>query len=204
MEPLLDPRFESEKQKHAQLLETAIQQEKIDPLMIPFSRFVRETRDYFTTSTCSGRITLMDLNEDESKKEGAFYRKWHACAKASDVWNAIQEKKYTGNLWFKQDAFVYVIGTHNHENVKRIFDACQKAGIKRHGIHYEGKGKILIEIFGSQAMCVPITNGKDVLVNEAYVKEIVKIGNVKWKRNETKRKELEKELQKAMKETNQK
>lgn len=196
----ISPKFRAIKGNAAGTLHVAMHEKKIDPLMIPFSQFMEKTTHYFTTSTCSGRITLMDLNEDESKKENVFYRKWHRMATFSEVWNAIEEYTEKGNLWFRQDAFVYVIGTNTLENVRTIIRACQAAGVKRYGIHHFEEDKILMEIFGTQNMSIPlIVRGKRLAEKES-VKEYVKIANRKWKQNETKRKHFEKMLKKMINE----
>ena len=189
-------KFEMIKQNAAETLHTAIREKKIDPLMISISKHVEKTKNYFTTSTCSGRITLMDLNEDESKKENVFYRKWHRKVKMEEVWKAIEDYSTNGNVWLRQDAFVYVIGTNTWENAEKIIRACQEAGVKRYGVHHFEEEKILMEIFGTQNMSIPlITKGK-ILIEKKHVKEWVKIANQKWTRNENKRKQFEKVLKK--------
>lgn len=192
-------KFETIKTNAAETLHIAIREKKIDPLMIDISQFMEKTPHFFTTSTCSGRITLMDLNENESKKENVFYRKWHSTATFSDVWNGIEAYDKKGNLWLRQDAFVYVIGTNTWENVKRIIRACQEAGVKRYGVHHFEDEKILMEIFGTQNMSIPLSTKGKMLVDKEAVREWVKIANRKWKQNETKRKQFEKILKKHLK-----
>ncbi len=199
MKESISLKFNAIKTHAAKTLHAAIREKKIDPLMVSISKFVEKTAHYFTTSTCSGRITLMDLNEDESKKENVFYRKWHSMVTFKEVWKAIEEYSTQGNLWLRQDAFVYVIGTNTWENVKQIIRACQEAGVKRYGVHHFEDEKILMEIFGTQNMSIPlITKGK-MLANKDAVKEWVKIANRKWTRNENKRKTFEKVLKKYLK-----
>jgi tRNA wybutosine-synthesizing protein 3 len=187
-------RFEMTKKHHAKILQGAITEKKIDPLMIPISTFLNKLPKYFTTSTCSGRITLMDLEANEHKRKGAFFRKWHRMVKLEEVWKGMMDNSNTGNVWFKQDAFVYVIGTDSRENAQKVFDACQKTGIKRFGVHHFGEGKIILEVFGTQSMSVPVKTRAKILVDKKYVKELVIIANRKWKENEKKRKEFEKNL----------
>lgn len=199
MTPPGDTRFAMTKINARTALETAIREKKIDPLMVSISKHLARTTNYFTTSTCSGRITLMDLEKNEKKKEGAFHRKWHRKATFPEVWKGIEESTHTGNLWLKQDAFVYVIGTRNLEHAKKIIAVCQKSGIKRYGIHHFEEGKVLMEIFGTHSMSVPITEGKKLLVEKEYVKKLVQIANRKWDENEKKRKLFEKEIRATLK-----
>lgn len=192
-------KFDTIKANATQTLHTAIREKKIDPLMIGISQFMERTTNFFTTSTCSGRITLMDLNENESKKENVFYRKWHSTVKFSDVWKGIEAYSSNGNLWLRQDAFVYVIGTNTWENVKKLIRACQEAGVKRYGVHHFEDEKILMEIFGTQNMSIPLMVRGKMIADKKAVSEWVKIANRKWKQNEAKRKQFEKILKKHLK-----
>ena len=187
------------KKEHARTaLEKAIQEKKIDPLMKGIARAIAQTEDYFTTSTCSGRITLMDLREDEGKKEGAFFRKWHRKVKTPEVWKGITDDSNTGNLWFKQDPFVYVIGTRDAGGAQQIIAACQEAGIKRYGIHHLEEGNIIMEIYGTHTMSVPVKKGNERLVEAEYVQSLVEIANRKWEANENKRKRFEEIMKKKL------
>ncbi len=179
-----ETRFAMVKERHANSLKTAIAEKKIDPLMIPISRAIAKTHYFFTSSTCSGRITLMDLNTNEAKKPGAFFRKWHRVVILREVWDGIQDHTNTGNLWFKQDAFVFLIGTNTMENAQHILRICHENGVKRAGINHAEPGKVHVEIFGTQNMSVPVKEGKKILVEKEYVKRLVSIANRKWKQND--------------------
>lgn len=193
MQTLEETRFSMVKKHHVKKLEEAIRNKKMDPLMIDICQFIAQTKNYFTTSTCSGRITLMDVNEKDEKKENAFFRKWHRKVKLEEVWEGINDNSNIENLWFKQDAFVFVIGTNKMEKTKPIIQACQEAGVKKYGIHHFEKGKVLMEIFGSKGMSVPVKERKEILVEKEYVQKLVEIANKKWiQNNET----LEKLIQK--------
>ncbi|MDP2666965.1 MAG: hypothetical protein Q8P05_05705 [Candidatus Diapherotrites archaeon] len=198
MNDTLPTRFEMAKRHHLHTLEKAIAEGKIDNRMIPFSKMMAGNKDYFTTSTCSGRITLMDLDTEERKREGAFYRKWHSTVKPHEVWEAIEAYEGEKNLWLKQDGFVMVIGTHSLEKAKKIFKVCQEAGIKRFGIHHIEEGKILMEVYGTTQMSMPIVIDGKKDVDKNYVSKVVALANIKWKRNEQRRKHFEKTLRKYL------
>jgi tRNA wybutosine-synthesizing protein 3 len=193
-----EARFSMTKERHTKSLAEAIQNKKIDPLMIDISNFIAQTKNYFTTSTCSGRITLMDVNERDDKRENAFFRKWHSPVAFEDVWNGVQDNRNSENLWFRQDAFVFVIGTNKIENTKPIIQACQEAGVKRFGIHHSEPGKVLMEIFGSQRMSVPVKEKQEILVSEKYVQKIVETANKKWKQNNEKLNKLNEKLKEKL------
>ncbi|MBI4043735.1 MAG: hypothetical protein HY393_02940, partial [Candidatus Diapherotrites archaeon] len=54
--------FETAKERHAKLFERAVREGKADSAMISLCKWLNAQKDYFTTSSCSGRIALMDLN----------------------------------------------------------------------------------------------------------------------------------------------
>ncbi len=199
MNEKISPKFNMIKVNAAEALNTAIREKKIDPLMIGICTWISQTPEFFTTSTCSGRTTLMDLNSTETKKENVFYRKWHSTVKFSEVWEAIEKYEKKGNLWLRQDPFVYVVGTNSWENAQRIIRACQEAGVKRYGIHHAEKDKMVMEIFGTQNMSVPVKIKGKMILERKSVQECARIANEKWKRNEKKRKQLEKALKKWLK-----
>ena len=198
MQSAEEARFSMTKERHAKSLVDAIEKKKIDPLMIDISNFISQTKNYFTTSTCSGRITLMEVDEKESKRKNAFFRKWHSQVSFEEVWNGIQDNSNIENVWFRQDAFVFVIGTNTIENTKPIIQACQEAGIKRFGIHHSEPGKVLMEIFGSQRMSVPVKEKQEILVEEKFVQKIVEIANKKWKQNDKSLNKLNEKLKEKL------
>lgn len=193
-----DARFRMTKAHGAETLKIAIAEKKIDPLMIPISEKIAGTKHYFTTSTCSGRITLMDLEENEGKREGAFYRKWHRVVKFHEVWKAIEEYDGKRNLWLKQDALVFVIGTDTFAHARHLFTIFQTNGLKRFGIHHFEDGKVMVEVFGTQAMSVPIVQNGKLMVDTKYVQTLVKIANRKWKQNHQKLQQLNRALAKEL------
>ncbi len=194
-----EARFRMVKERHTKSLENAITEKKIDPLMIPISNYIATTKEFFTTSTCSGRITLMDLDETEKKREGAFFRKWHRTVTFDEVWEGICDETNTGNVWFKQDGLVVLIGTNTLENAKHVLNVVHNLGIKRVGINHFEPGKIHIELFGTQHMSVPVKRGKEILAGKEYVKELVKLANKKWKLNDKTLKKLCAALKKELK-----
>lgn len=194
-----EARFRMVKERHFKSLETAIAEKKIDPLMIDISNYISTTKEFFTTSTCSGRITLMDLDENEKKREGAFFRKWHRTVTFNEVWEGICDETNTGNVWFKQDGLVMLIGTNTMENAKHVLNVVHNLGIKRVGINHFEPGKIHIELFGTHHMSAPVKKGKEILVEKKYVKELVELANKKWKLNNQLLKKLCAALKKELK-----
>ena len=170
------------KKEHLKKFEKAIAEGKADKKMIPFCKKIMQNKNYYTTSSCSGRIGLFDLDKDEKKREKVFHKKWHTKPTLEQVWKALQEKnKY--NLWFKQEPLVLVIGTNSLENAKKILQACNRAGIKRANIMHFEEGKILVEIMGTHYMSFLAKEKNKILIDKKLLKKQLEYANKKLEKN---------------------
>ncbi len=191
-------RFAMVKAMHKKSLEKAIAERKADLQIIPLCRFVSKTKNFFTSSSCAGRIILLQLPKGESKREACFHRKWHRVVKEKELWEGI-DAEIKGELWFKLDPFIFHVGANSLENAKKVLVAMTKAGVKRGGIIVAKPGKFLVELQGSQGIAFPVKKGKKVLVEKEYMKYILKRANEKLEKNYALLKRLEKEFRKELK-----
>jgi len=182
--------FEMVKERHRKSFETALEEKKMDEQLISLCKFVASTKNFFTSSGCAGRIVLLRLDENESKKESAFYRKWHCTVSAKEIIEAI-DASTDENLWLKQEPFILHIGTGNIENSRKILEAMREAGVKRGGISVAKEGKFLVELLGSNFMSIPVkVKGKKIVSND-FIENIAEIANKKLERNYENLKRLE-------------
>lgn len=191
-------RFAMVKAMHKKSFEKAVQEEKADRQIIPLCRFVSKTKHFFTSSSCAGRIILLQLPKGESKKDASFHRKWHRIVREKEILEGIDEET-SGELWFKLDPFILHIGADSLENAKRVLAAMAKAGVKRGGIVVAKPGKFLVELQGSQGIAFPVKKGKKVLAEKEYMKYVLERANEKLGKNYALLKRLEKEFRTGLK-----
>ena len=122
---MLEKRFEMVKEHHKKTFEDAAINGKMDPQLVSLCRFIASTKQFFTSSSCSGRIVLLKVNAEESKQESAFHRKWHSTVSADEVWNALEEKTKE-ELWLKQEPLILHIGAESIEGAKKILEIMRK------------------------------------------------------------------------------
>jgi tRNA wybutosine-synthesizing protein 3 len=190
-------RFRMTKDHHKATYLEAKQIGRMDADFIPLCDYIIKTENYFTSSSCAGRISLISLGEEETKKESAFYRKWHRKVKAKEVLDAVKEFKGKV-LWFKQEPLILHLGTNTLENAKKILEVCEKSGIKRAGIKVAKDGKLITEILGTQNITAPIKEGR-VTAEKKYLLYLVKKANEKFEKNQELIKKLEKMAKKELK-----
>ena len=193
-----EKRFDMVKEHHKNTFEKAKKDGKMDKDFIPLCNFLTKSKNYFSASSCAGRITLVGLDMKESKKESAFHRKWHRKVKFSEVKDGIES--YSGEvLWFKQEPIIFHLGTNNLENAKKILVACEKAGVKRSGIKVAKEGKFIVEIVGTHQINTPVREHSDTKLDDNYLKYLVKKANQKFDKNKKSLKKMEKEMKKILK-----
>ncbi len=170
-------RFSMVKKRHAATLQKAKDEQKIDTAMVGLCDFISGTKNFFTSSGCSGRILLLGLI-DRSKKNSYFHRKWHEKAKAREVIKALEEET-KGEIWLKMEPFIIHLGTNSLKNAVKLLSLKDKSGIKRGGIITAKPGKFIVELIGTEEISVLVKRGKKILASEAFIREIVREANKK-------------------------
>ena len=175
-------RFKMVKERHRQTLQTALKQKKVDRQAISLCLFLEKTKNYFTSSTCSGRIVLLKVNKQETKQDSAFIAKWHSATTIEKIWTALLGKT-TGEIWFKQEPFILHIGCMDFENAKSLLQIAKECGIKRAGINSAKEGKFMLELIGAQNIAFPVKKSGKILFEKKQLKYIVKRANEKLEKN---------------------
>ena len=175
-------RFSMVKNRHRQTFFEAVEKKRADPQIISLCTFIAGTKNFFTSSTCSGRIVLLNVNEQETKKEAAFHAKWHRQVEFPELWEALN-KKSTEELWFKMEPFIIHIGTGTYKNAEKLLEVMKKCGIKRGGIQVLKEGKIILELSGTQHLSCPAKKEDKILITQEYASEILFRANKKLAKN---------------------
>ncbi len=191
-------RFKMVKERHRETMEKAVCEGKADEKMLPLLEFIAGTKNFFTSSSCSGRILLLGLPKGEDKKEAYFHRRWHRKAKEKEFLGAMKEET-RGELWLKQEPFILHVGAKTIEGCRKVLGAMHSAGVKRGGIISAKEGKFVVELQGTQGMHIPLKKGKKLLVEGEYLDFLLGKANEKLEKNFIALKRLEKEFRKALK-----
>jgi tRNA wybutosine-synthesizing protein 3 len=192
-------RFEMIKVHNCEQLECAITEGKADQRMIKLCRFVNSTKNFFTSSSCAGRIALLSVQSIGKKQPKAFHRKWHRKVTLKEVVEGLEEKASEKELWFKLDPFILHIGTDNLENARTILKCMRLAGIKRGGIMLAKEEKFIVELQGTHTISLPIRNNDVALVDKEYLSFIIKQANDKLTDNYERLKRFEQVCRKELK-----
>jgi len=151
-----------------------------DERIIPFCELLNKHPDYFTTSSCSGRISLTERNE-EKKQETNWVYITHNLASTNEVTDSLNQYGAGGRVYFMQEPFILHVCARTLECAQRIIDVANENGCKKAHIIATRK-RFVVELQGTQTLTVPVfENWK--LVGDDYLSSVVKIANEKLERN---------------------
>lgn len=145
----------------------------IDEEILEIVNFLNSKDGFYTTSSCAGRIVLLERNGKHK-----YDSKWLFTSHQPISFEDIKKKLKSDSLvWFKTEPPILHIGCDKLEDAHKILSIAKESSLKRSGIISAGK-RFIIEIIGhSKIDAVVIENGK-VLVDDDYLKVLVKHGNV--------------------------
>ncbi len=158
---------------------------KWDDKIVFLCNRINKLENYYTTSSCSGRVVLMI--EQEKKSPNLFLAISHELISFNWLKNNLNEiiknKKLNRLLIkFKCEPPILHVVCKNLESASLLLEKAKSSGMKHSGIHYLGKNPI-IEINGDDRLEFPIINKNKILVNDNFLKLITKKSNKKFKKS---------------------
>jgi tRNA wybutosine-synthesizing protein 3 len=140
---------------------------------------INKLDDYYTTSSCSGRILL--IIDSKEKRDDLFVFVSHNIITLSELKKAIEAANKTKKLiYFKQDPCILHVATRTLEHAQKIHDLAKLAGWKRCGI-IASKDRYVVELNATERLEFPIMNNGEVLVDDKFLSLIVSEANKKLK-----------------------
>ncbi|ASJ03833.1 tRNA(Phe) 7-((3-amino-3-carboxypropyl)-4-demethylwyosine(37)-N(4))-methyltransferase Taw3 [Thermococcus barossii] len=185
--------FDEQKAKAMEDLRKALAENKVDEDIIPLLEKLNALENYFTTSSCSGRISVMEMPDFGDKVNSVWLGKWHREVELGEVIEAIK-KHSSGQLWFMVRSPILHVGARTLEDAVRLLNLAIGLGFKYSNIKSVSHRKLLVEIRSTERMDVPLGAEGELWVDEAYIERIVAIANSQVRRFKGKLKRLEEEI----------
>ena len=192
-------RYRMYKKKCLQSFNQAVKEGKADKQVIPFLKKVNASKHYFSSSSCAGRNLLLALPGAGTKKEAFFWERYHRQVSFNEIKERV-EAFNDGVLMFKCEPFILHLGCADISHARKILAAVRKTGIKRGGIMVAKPGKFLVEFQGSESLSFPVKKDDKQLVEDDYLKYVIKSCNQKLTKNYSLLKRFEKNFKPLLKE----
>lgn len=163
---------------------------KWDEKIVSLCDKINSLENYYTTSSCSGRILLMI--DQEKKGENLFVFVSHDKIdfdKLKDELNsAIGKDK---NVKFKVEPCILHIACESLEDAEKMQEIGKNSGWKNSGI-IGLKNNFIVELNGTERLEFPVIRNKKILVNDEFLKIVVDEANRKLEKSWVRIEKLEK------------
>lgn len=188
--------FLESKEKALQLLEKAQSENKVDHEIIPILRMINDSQEYYTSSSCSGRIVLLEIPRIGDKKNARFLGKWHRTIAFDEILSAAKKAK-TGLLWLLAQPPIIHIAADNNKVADKMIKIANASGFKNSGVKSIGK-KIIIEVCSTERLDAPIGREGTLFCNGEYLQLLVDIANEVIEKSAVKLHRFEQKLRKYL------
>ena len=191
---LYEKNFEEQKEKAMAGLRKALEEGKVDRDIIPLLEKINSLENYFTTSSCSGRISVMEMPHFGDKLNSVWLGKWHREVTDEEVLEAIGKHR-SGQLWFLVRSPILHVAARTMEDAVKLLNLSIGLGFKYSNIKSVSHKKLLVEIRSTERMDVPLGEDGELWVSEEYIGRIVSLANAQMRRFKGKLKRLEEEIE---------
>ncbi len=147
--------------------------------------------NFYTTSSCSGRIILIDKGNGK-KCDSEWLLASHEKVSLNEVKEALK-KISCSPVWFKMEPFIIHVCARHFEDAENLLEAARRCGLKRAGI-ISLSGRIILEIIGTEFIETIIADDGEMLADESYLKALVDEANKKMDINFDKLEKFEEEV----------
>ncbi len=144
--------------------------------------------NYYTTSSCSGRILLISFPEENRKYNVEWLFVTHDKVDFDVIKNNLQDidlKKNKNCVWFKEESMIMHICCRTLDDASWLVEIAKHIGFKRSGINTL-KNRIVLELLSTERMDVPVVRDGRLLVDDDYLRILVEEANKKMAKTKEK------------------
>ncbi len=154
---------------------------------------INSLRDYFTTSSCSGRICINKEFKDLKKTKDVWVFKSHDPVDAKEI---LDVKLPNENTSIRFETMIIHVVARDIFCACRFLDLVRKTGFKKSGIFSVKTNKVMIECSSTENMHAPFSLGNHMLMDKIYLEKFVAESNFKLRRAHMRIKRLNEALKK--------
>jgi len=167
------------KSRKAEAINNLLAAEKVGDLDLelkPLLYAINSLPEYYTTSSCGGRMVLMqDLGR---KGLDNFLGKWHGRISQEEVLSALKPCK--GVVWLRYESPILHIMARSLKAAGWMLQIARESGFKRSGIQSLKDERILIEVLSTERVDSPVMDNGRILVSDEYIAYLVGEANSKY------------------------
>jgi len=173
--------FDNDKKQHMHKLKHLDKSKKgfVDEPILKLVNLINSKKDYYTTSSCSGRIVVTAFSDDMKKNKTKWLFVSHALIKK----NQFNLKLVRELTYLRFEPFIIHIVAKDIDCATKLLQSAKDIGLKRAGI-ISAKNRIVLEIIGHDWLVAPIAKDNNLLIDKDYLKFLIKEANIKFRNNQ--------------------
>jgi len=184
--------FIENKKQTISKLKNAKNESKVDIDIIPIIDLINSYDEYYTSSSCYGRIVLLELPEFGDKKNANFLGKWHRKIEKNELLKVIKNSS-KGQIWFLVQSPIIHVFSKDLGSGDKLVKKAISCGFKNSGFR-SVKKNIVVEITSTERIDAPIGFDGHLYFNDDYIDLLIFISNNMIERFSEKLNRLRKEL----------
>ena len=193
---LLKKEFLESKEKAIESLNKAKTAGKVDRKIKPILDIINKSDEFYTSSSCAGRIVLLEIPTIGDKRNAKFVGIWHRTIKTKDLLSALKEAK-TGLLWILAQPPIIHISTKTSSSADRLVKIANASGFKNSAFKSSAKN-IVVEICSTERLDAPIGRDGILFCDKKYLNLFVEIANEVILKSNLKLNRLKRQLKKKI------
>jgi len=155
---------------------------------------INKNENYYTTSSCAGRIVL--IKQADKKQADLFLFRSHEKVTFSQLKKELKNVTKLNKkdlIYFRQEQCILHVACRTLEDAQNLLDKAKQVGWKNSGI-MASRDRIILEMRSTEHIEFPIINKGRVIADDKFLKILVKETNRKLEKTWDKIHKLEKLL----------
>ncbi|MGF3554918.1 MAG: tRNA-wybutosine modification methyltransferase TYW3 [Thermoplasmatota archaeon] len=168
----LEKEFLKSKEKAITYLKKAKINDMVDKKISTILELINNSNEFFTSSSCAGRIVLLEIPKIGDKKNARFLGIWHRKIKSFELLSALKEAK-TGLIWIIAQSPIIHVYAKTLDDADKLVKIANASGFKNSSFKSFNKN-IVIEICSTERLDAPIGRDGVLFCNKSYLNLLVK------------------------------
>jgi tRNA wybutosine-synthesizing protein 3 len=156
-------------------LNNAKKNNEVDLGILPILDIINESDKYYTSSSCFGRIVILEIPKIGNKKEAKFLGKWHKPIEFDEL-SSVFKKAKKGQLWILAQSPIIHIVVKNLDSADELLKIAYSAGFKHSGFK-SVENRFIVEVCSTERLDSPIGKDGTIYCNDKHLRLLVDISN---------------------------
>ena len=156
-------------------LKKAKEENKVDSGIISILNIINNCNNYYSSSSCFGRIVLLEIPVIGDKKNARFLGKWHKQIDQDDILSSSKDAKL-GQIWILAQSPIIHIACKTIKVADKMLKMAVACGFKHSGLKSIDKN-IVVEVTSTERLDAPVGMDGKLLCNDEYLGLLVSIAN---------------------------